>query len=315
MKKPIVIIGVVIAAVILAGVSYFQIANQNTDRSEPLLSLLKKQGYVGTSDEWFEALNDEQKASVDISYESDASAGYKGTKSEWMAEKLRARYGHDGEIVVILPDGGEFVLDKSSVSADSSTNDASAGRLGTPQSGQFGRSDNGGSSSLNGPSDSGEGGGSAESISVNSAAGEPSSGNSSGASLIVDSVWASAGDTDVAVSVRIEGNPGILGMTISVSYDESAVALKDAENGNAFKDVLSLTRSRALGTGCVFTWDGIEINREDVKDGEVLILHFDVSRDAKAGDYPIVIRGGDTAFTNDIAEVSLVVHNGSIRVE
>lgn len=102
-----------------------------------------------------------------------------------------------------------------------------------------------------------------------------------------DAVSANAGDTNVAVPVFIYKNPGILGMTLTINYDDKALELKDIKNGNALKDVLDMTKAGKLEDGCRITWDGMELKQSDVKDGTIMTLYFDIKSKAKAGKYNI----------------------------
>lgn len=256
-----------------------QTSDQNSAGGKPLFALLREAGYPGDATSWVNALADEQKAAIDIAYEADLASGYQGSESDWVSSKVRARYDSSGDVVVILPDGGEFEI--------------------TPGGSQ------------------GDGGGETKSTSSEShegSEGEPSAKAASGAVISVDSVHARPNDRDVALAVRIDNNPGIMGATLSVSYDESALTLKNAENGDAFKGVLSLTHSRTLETGCLFTWDGVSLSPADVKDGAILTLYFDVASDAASGSYPVAVRSGDSVFDADLKEVGVSVQDGSVLI-
>lgn len=138
----------------------------------------------------------------------------------------------------------------------------------------------------------------------------------SGFGLSVESVKASAGDKLVTVRISVKDNPGILGMRFSVSYDESVLTLTGALNGDAVSRILTLTKAKTLCSGCIFVWDGIEIDTEDVKDGTVLELQFRVSDSAAAGNYPITIRynSGDIV-DNDLQKLSPYIQNGYISIK
>ena len=133
--------------------------------------------------------------------------------------------------------------------------------------------------------------------------------------IVVSSVAAKPGDTDVEVKVRIQNNPGVLGMILSISYDDETLTLKDAVNGEAVRDVLSMTKSGKFASPCRFLWDGQEITAEDIKDGEILSLKFDVSADAGDGSYPITVTytSGDI-IDNDFQSVNLAVKSGALHV-
>lgn len=134
-------------------------------------------------------------------------------------------------------------------------------------------------------------------------------------SLTVDSVEAKAGDQDVTVAITVKNNPGILGMTLSVRYNDSAFTLKSAENGSAISPALTLTNPGKYHSQCRFVWDGVEISANDVKDGIVLKLHFEIPENAPARSYPIEIFYSDGDIVdNDLSALSPAISNGSITV-
>lgn len=91
---------------------------------------------------------------------------------------------------------------------------------------------------------------------------------------------------------------------------------KNAENGTAVKDVLTMTRGAILQSGCKFIWDGQDISDAQIKDGEVLILTFDVPENTPSGIYDIdfVYDEGDIVDRN-LNPLSLSVKSGSIVVK
>lgn len=131
--------------------------------------------------------------------------------------------------------------------------------------------------------------------------------------IVVNNVTANAGDT-VTVVVNVKNNPGILAMTLSLTYDDSALELISASNGTALS-TLTMTASKTLASGCKFGWDGIEIKDEDVADGEILVLTFAISDSAASGTYDIEIlyTEGDI-YDNDINPLSFEIKNGTITV-
>ncbi len=131
--------------------------------------------------------------------------------------------------------------------------------------------------------------------------------------LNVDTAEARIGEL-VDIPVKLEGNPGILGLEFSVSYDEGGLELVGADNGEAFKSVLSMTSSPDKSTGCKFAWDGVEVSPNDVKDGSVLVMHFKVKSDAKPGFHSVVLRN-QMALNNSFDEVALTCEDGGVVVD
>jgi len=106
-----------------------------------------------------------------------------------------------------------------------------------------------------------------------------------GPRLYASKVTAVAGDT-VTVTVSVKNNPGILGMLLSIQYDESALTLVSTANGDATAALTYLEPSR-LVSGSNYLWYGSKTGA--VVDGSVLTLTFKVNNSAAAGTYPVKI--------------------------
>ncbi len=120
--------------------------------------------------------------------------------------------------------------------------------------------------------------------------------------LKVDNIKAKAGEKNVELAVSVGNNPGILGMSFNVNYDENAVKLVKVKSGTAVENVLTFTPSNELSTGCKFIWDGTELRADQIRDGDVLVLSFDILADAEDGEYSIDISYGD----GDIVDYKLI---------
>ena len=134
--------------------------------------------------------------------------------------------------------------------------------------------------------------------------------------IVVTSVTASPGDADVEVHITIHNNPGILGMTLSVLYDDTVLILKDAENGGAFLNVLTLTQPGKYAPQCRFVWDGQEIIADDVRDGDILVLRFDIADQVESGVFPIAVFYNDgDIIDNELAPITVAVNNGIAEIK
>lgn len=134
----------------------------------------------------------------------------------------------------------------------------------------------------------------------------------SSALITVDEKWANPGST-IEMSVAIEENPGILGATLTVSWDERLTLVSDT-SGTAFSHMTYTSPSRYIATGTNFVWFGNEVS-EGV-DGTVLTLTFKVSESAVNNNIlPISITytDGDVVDGND-NDVNLTILNGYVRV-
>lgn len=134
--------------------------------------------------------------------------------------------------------------------------------------------------------------------------------------LSVSNVSASAGENNVEVTVSVQNNPGILGMVLSVAYDESALTLTDASIGDAVKDTLNMTKPGEFKSQCRFVWDGEQIQKKDVHDGSIITLKFSASKSAAAGRYPIDIFFNDGDIVdNELKQLDFGVVNGSVTLK
>ena len=131
--------------------------------------------------------------------------------------------------------------------------------------------------------------------------------------ISVQNIDAAPGDT-VTMAVTVRNNPGILGAVLQITYDEG-LTLKSATNGDAFAK-LSMTKPGSLTSPCRFSWDGIEINPSDVKDGEILVLNFEVSDGIEPGrKLAVNVTGNEGAVLDgDLNSVSVAYVSGAVTV-
>ena len=132
-------------------------------------------------------------------------------------------------------------------------------------------------------------------------------------SVVVQSVTASAG-TIVDVPVIIHNNPGILGATLKITYD-SKLTLQNITNGSAFS-ALTMTKPGAFTSPCNVTWDGQDIDEEDIVDGNILVLRFAIPNNANEGEtfnISASYEEGDFVDSN-LNPVELTITNGAITI-
>lgn len=106
----------------------------------------------------------------------------------------------------------------------------------------------------------------------------------------VDTIATSPGIANVEVSISVANNPGILGMLLSVSYDETVMRLVDSKNGVSLSPLV-FQKPKKYASGCNFVWYGSETG--EVMDGEIVTLRFEIFADAAKGEYPIAISWKD----------------------
>lgn len=131
--------------------------------------------------------------------------------------------------------------------------------------------------------------------------------------VVAENVDAYAGSAEVAVKVSIRCNPSIIGLQMNVVYDESVLTLIGATNGTALSS-LEFTKAGSMQSGAGFMWDGVNVNTNEVKDGEFLTLTFSVNEFAPIGKHSIVI-ANLKAYDVNGNEIELEVEHGSITVQ
>ena len=132
------------------------------------------------------------------------------------------------------------------------------------------------------------------------------------AMISVEEAWGNPGKT-VDVDLIITDNPGILGATITISWDENLTLIADA-SGEAFDHMTYTSPSRYVASGTNFVWFGNEV--DEAIDGTVLTLTFQVSETAQNEDIlPVRVTYtlGDVVDKND-NDVILNITDGSVRV-
>lgn len=126
--------------------------------------------------------------------------------------------------------------------------------------------------------------------------------------LIVDSVKVNTNEAVVKVSTI--NNPGLLALLLKINYDENVMTLKKVESGSLMEGY-TFTGPKNLKNGCRAAWNTVEIP-ENVIDGEVLILHFDINPQAPQGAHEVAVTCYDGAFNSEYEVVKFNIINGSI---
>ncbi len=132
------------------------------------------------------------------------------------------------------------------------------------------------------------------------------------AMLTVEEPWSNPGGT-VDVNLVIAENPGVLGATLVVSWDESLTLVADA-SGEAFSHMTYTSPSRYTASGTNFVWFGNEVG--EAMDGIVLTLTFEVPDTAENNEIlPIWVTytPGDVVDGND-NDVNFSITDGYVRV-
>ena len=129
--------------------------------------------------------------------------------------------------------------------------------------------------------------------------------------LTVGNITAKAGDY-VEIPVNITNNPGLLGMTFTMSYDDSVLLVDwvDAGADNVFRG-LSLQEPAKYKDGCNLVWYGSSLRT--VKDGEAMLICGYIADDVPAGTYTVTF-SGDDIFDQEDNQVTLKYVTGTITI-
>lgn len=130
--------------------------------------------------------------------------------------------------------------------------------------------------------------------------------------ISVESAEAFPGST-ITVNVNVKNNPGILGQTLTVSYGEGLTLMTAVSpEDNAFS-ALNLMKPGKFVSPCNFVWDGTELKEEEIKDGPILTLTFQVAEDAQEGKTLPIEISCDT-FDNNMEAVAVNAVAGGVKV-
>lgn len=136
----------------------------------------------------------------------------------------------------------------------------------------------------------------------------PGTAVSTSSSITADTVAATSGQS-VSVPLRISGNTGTCGATLSVHYD-SRLVLTNAEKGSALS-TLAMTKSGDLSANPIkLVWDGLEA---DSTNGIIATLTFDVPQGDGTYDITLSYDEGDIV-DGELQPVAVRTVNGQIAV-
>lgn len=121
--------------------------------------------------------------------------------------------------------------------------------------------------------------------------------------------------TTVSIDLEIRNNPGILGMTLKVEYDESKAILTGVENGTALS-YMTFTTPKALGSGCQLPWDAEEVDAESLEDGVIATLTFQILETVNENTSIDICLSYDAGAIIDenMKPLSITLENGKVQV-
>ncbi len=121
--------------------------------------------------------------------------------------------------------------------------------------------------------------------------------------------------SEVTVNITVSNNPGIVGCEFTLKWDER-LTLKKVESGEAFAALTFTPPASTTGkTEAIFIWDSMSIDADDIKDGVILSLTFEVDVAVNDAVLPVTLSYtyGNIQDMND-NPVAVNFTNGSVTV-
>ena len=120
---------------------------------------------------------------------------------------------------------------------------------------------------------------------------------------------------EVVVDISLKNNPGILAMTLKLTYNEELATLVSIERGDCLS-AQTFTPPKELKNGINLPWDAEYIEEEDISDGVMLKLHFKVSDKATSKDTIELGVSYDIGaiIDNDFNTLKPEIVNGKIKI-
>jgi len=125
-----------------------------------------------------------------------------------------------------------------------------------------------------------------------------------------DAEGSPGGDVDITISLK--NNPGIVSMTLTVTYDDNVMTLSEVNDTGLFPGQMHTTKRKSPYT---LTWENDTSRTDYTVNGTVVTLSFKISDTARSGDYPIVIGVPlDGIYNYDVDNVDFALINGNVRI-
>lgn len=135
--------------------------------------------------------------------------------------------------------------------------------------------------------------------------------------LVAESVTAAPGGT-VSVPINIKNNAGVWGIVVNVKFDTSVLSVAEVRNNsNVFKNGEITIGPSDFSKGyvriCTFPND---IKNDNTNNGTICTIVFNVSGDAKEGDYTIEFECNDNSVCNVASEyVPVDAQDGKVSIK
>lgn len=130
-----------------------------------------------------------------------------------------------------------------------------------------------------------------------------------GGNIKIDSVEAYAGN-EIIVGINIENNPGIMALTVSISYDSSRFNYLSFDKGNVFTDYTVAAQpenNRIRFVVCE--------SKNKTQNGAMIYIRFEILENVSVGTYPITLDYSLGDFSNYAMDYIMpTVENGGVTV-
>ncbi len=129
--------------------------------------------------------------------------------------------------------------------------------------------------------------------------------------IVVSNATASAGDTNVAVTVALKNNPGVTSMLMKIAFDDNALDFVSMSYNSEIGGTSILPQKKSSPVTAYWT-DGFN---NATGDWTFITLVFNVSASASAGDYEITVTyNADDVYNVDETNIHFDIINGKITV-
>lgn len=137
---------------------------------------------------------------------------------------------------------------------------------------------------------------------------------SENATLFMGTTQAGPGDT-FNMPVYISGNPGIVAVKLSISYDIRALKLNGVRNGTVFEETYSHFGNDLALQPYTMYWENALARQNNNSNGELVTLEFEVLRSAPAGNVEIHLEyEPSSTFDVDLVDVQFQTSSGTVSI-
>ncbi len=120
----------------------------------------------------------------------------------------------------------------------------------------------------------------------------------------------------VEVSLVMENNPGVMAIKIELSYDDTYLTLKEFKDNGMLKTYFGETEDLS-DNPYTLCWADVEGRKNNMGNGVLAVLTFDIAKEAPQGDYEIGISYNNDYYeilNEELEAVEFNIENGNVTV-